>query len=486
MKARLTRRTEIAGLAFAAIALTLGPVHPIAAETNDRAPGIGNAAQASPKLTRPSDAVSDDEGNLYIADTANHRVQRVSADGTVSTLAGTGTPGSSGDGGRAIEAALNAPAGIALASDGSIFVADGRNNRIRRISPDGVITTVAGRADGEAAIVDIDLRGPSDITLDSTGRLYIADSWSHRIVRVDLSNQKWSVVAGTGQAGFSNEGGSATSAKLEVPKGITIDDDGNLFIADTGNNVIRRVDAATGFITTVAGQQQAGRHGDGGPATDAYLFGPKGIDIDDDGNLFIADTYNDLVRRVDAETDKISTVVIRSGALARPNAVDITDSGRLVVTDTGNDRVISMMLDGRVPDPAGPTIPAEVDFDPSITGEHAGTTGDSGLIARLYMAVFSRQPDGPGFDYWVETMRLGAGELTVASSFVASDEFATTYDGLDDEAFLDRLYVNVMGRIGDSTGRTYWLDQMDHGMGRASVLLYFADSAEFRALTGTN
>ncbi len=486
MKARQTRRTQIACLAFAAIALSLGPAHPIAAEPNDRVSATGSAAEASSKLTRPSDAVGDDDGNLYIADTANHRVQRVSVDGTVTTLAGTGTPGSSGDGGLATEAAMNAPAGIALATDGSIFVSDGRNNRIRRIAPDGVITTVAGRAYGDASIVDIDLRGPSDIALDSSGRLYIADSWSHRIVRVDLSNRKWSVVAGTGQPGFSNEGGSATSAKLEVPKGLTIDFAGNLFIADTGNNVIRRVDATTGFITTVAGRQQAGRHGDGGEATASYLFGPMGIDFDDDGNLFIADTYNDLVRRVDADSGRIGTVTLRSGELARPTAVDITESGMLVVTDTGNDRVISMALDGLLPDPAGPSVPAGIEFDPSIGGELGGATGNSGLVARLYMAVFSRQPDGAGFDYWVEAMRLGAGEATVASSFVASQEFATTYDGLGDEAFLDRIYVNVMGRVGDSAGRAYWLSQMERGMDRASVLLYFADSTEFRALTGTN
>ncbi|MCY4587285.1 MAG: NHL repeat-containing protein [Bryobacterales bacterium] len=257
------------------------------------------------QLDSPTGAALDGSGNLYIADSNNHRIRMVDAGGMITTVAGTGTDGFSGDSGRATSAQLNNPIGVAVDSSGNLYIADTRNDRIREVDADGTITTAAGTwsdgfsGDGGPA-TDAQLDSPIDVAADNgSGNLYIADSNNHRIRMVDAGGMITTAV-GTGRRGFNEDGGPATEARLSFPHGVAVDGSGNLYIADTSNNRIRKVDAG-GTITTVAGTGRRGFNGDGDPATAAQLNGPYGVVLDGSGNLYIADTRNNRIRKVDAE-----------------------------------------------------------------------------------------------------------------------------------------------------------------------------------------
>jgi len=228
-----------------------------------------------------------------------------------------GFAGFAGDGGIAIIAALFYPSGVAVDGPGNLFIADTDNNRIRRVNTNGIITTVAGTngsgfsGDGDMAII-ARLNSPSGVAVDASGNLFIADSYNNRIRKVDTSGII-TTVAGTNGAGYSGDGGAATNASLNDPSGVAVDASGNLFVVDTSNNRIRKVDTS-GIITTVTGTNNAGNGGvlgDGGPATNADLFGPTGVAVDAAGNLFIADYSNRRIRKVN--TNGIITTVAGNG-----------------------------------------------------------------------------------------------------------------------------------------------------------------------------
>jgi len=253
------------------------------------------------QLNGPWDTVLDGQGNLYIADTFNHRVRKIDSSGIITTIAGTGSPGYSGDGGQAIHAQLDHPFGIDLDHQGNIYFIDLYNQVIRKVDPDGIITTVAGNGnnsdggDGGPAI-QASFNYPYGVAVDDSGNLYIADTFNCRIRKVDSSGII-KTVAGDGDCGYNGDGGKATSANLEEPIGIAIDKQGNFYIADSYNNCIRKVDTS-GIITTVAGNGTDAFNGDGIPAGDASLSQPHGIAVDSLGNIFIADTYNFRVREI--------------------------------------------------------------------------------------------------------------------------------------------------------------------------------------------
>ncbi|HEX6293026.1 MAG TPA: RHS repeat-associated core domain-containing protein [Herpetosiphonaceae bacterium] len=259
-------------------------------------PGDGLRAVTAP-LDRPQDVVLGSDGSLYIADTFNHRIRRVGPDGIISTIAGTGESGFSGDGGPATAAELDYPVALALAADGTLYIADSDNHRIRKIAPNGIISTVAGGGsmlgDGGPA-TSAQLRRPDDVILAADGTLYIADTGHGRVRKVSPDGIITTVV-GTGTAGFSGDGGPATSAKLSSPAGLALAADGSLLIADTGNNRIRKV-SPDGIISTVAGTGVYGSSGDGGPATSANLSWPTDVLVDADGRLYIVE--EDHIRRV--------------------------------------------------------------------------------------------------------------------------------------------------------------------------------------------
>ncbi|MGH2768211.1 MAG: hypothetical protein ACRDIF_04545, partial [Actinomycetota bacterium] len=225
------------------------------------------------------------------------------ASGFISTVAGTGSSGYSGDGGPAASARMKGPRTLAVDSEGNIFIADTMNHRIRKVDSSGIITTVAGTGsagysgDGGPA-TKARLYWPHDVAVDASGNLYIADSANQVIRKVDPSGII-TTVAGTGSAGYSGDGGPATGAKLNEPRGGAVDAAGNIYISDRRNHRIRKVDSS-GIITTVAGTGSAGYGGDGGPATAAKLDGARGVGLDGSGNIYIADTGNHRIRRVEA------------------------------------------------------------------------------------------------------------------------------------------------------------------------------------------
>ena len=272
--------------------------------------GSENASATSAQLSEPFGVAVDGRGNLYIADRANHRIRKMSPSGLISTVAGTGEVGYSGDGGPATCARLYSPFGVAVDSSGNLYIADFGNCRIRKVNPSGIISTVAGNGsygyggDGGPATAAV-LNYPLDVAVDSIGNLFIADRSNNRIRKVSPSGII-TTVAGTGAYGYSGDSGPATSARLNFPHNVAVDGKGNLFIADTQNNRVRRVDRS-GIISTIAGTGYGGYSGDGGQATSAQLAFPYSILVDNSGNLFIADNYNHRIRKVNP-SGVISTV----------------------------------------------------------------------------------------------------------------------------------------------------------------------------------
>lgn len=277
----------------------------------------GAATSASLGSATDCGQALDSSGNIYISDTANNRIRKVTAaTGIITTIAGTGTSSFSGDGGLATSATLSGPEGVGVDSNGNIYIADKFNAAIRKVTvATGIITTVAGigasggfSGDGGLA-TSAELATPECVRFDSSDNMYIADYGNWRIRKVTAATGIITTVAGNGTQGYSGDGGAATSASLDTAVSIAADLSGNLYIADWNNNRIRKVAAATGIITTVAGTGTAGGAGDGGLATSAQLDGPADVAVDSSGNLYIADNGNDRIRKVDASTGIITTVV---------------------------------------------------------------------------------------------------------------------------------------------------------------------------------
>jgi sugar lactone lactonase YvrE len=315
--------------------------------------GDGGPAVNAPVNT-PSAAAVDSAGNLYIANTYNNRVRKVSTSGTITTVAGNGTPGFSGDGGPATNASLASPTGVAVDAAGNLYIADAGNDRVRKVSASGTITTVAGTGtpgfsgDGGPA-TGAGLVYPSGVAVDAAGNLYIADTYNNRVRKVSASGTI-TTVAGNGTPGFSGDGGPATNASLASPSGVAVDAAGNLYIADPDNSRVRKV-STSGTITTVAGNGTPGFSGDGGPATNASLFNPSGVAVDAAGNLYIADTTNSRVRKV-STSGTITTVAgngtpgfsgdggpATNASLVYPSGVAVDAAGNLYIADSQNNRV---------------------------------------------------------------------------------------------------------------------------------------------------
>jgi sugar lactone lactonase YvrE len=234
--------------------------------------------------------------------------------GIINTVAGDGIRGYSGDGGAATSAEVNIPYGLAVDSAGNIYIADLENNRIRKVTAStGIISTVAGNGtagysgDGGAA-TSAEINFPYGVAVDSAGNIYIADFGNQRIRKVTASTGIISTVAGDGIVGYSGDGGPATSAELDSPTGVAVDGAGNIYIADLGNYRIRKVTVSTGKISTVAGDGIQGYSGDGGPATSAELYYATGVAVDTAGNIYISDVVNVRIRKVTAATGIINTV----------------------------------------------------------------------------------------------------------------------------------------------------------------------------------
>jgi sugar lactone lactonase YvrE len=260
-----------------------------------------NGPAIAAQLNNPREVAVDGDGTVYVADASNHRVRKITADGKISTVAGTGVGGTSGDGGLATAARLNGPFGVAVDSAGVLWIAECNGHRVRKVTPDGKISTAAGTGragpagDGGTAVA-AQLNRPFGVAVDGAGHLYIADADNHRVRKV-TPDGKISTVAGTGKAGFEGDGGPATSAKLDFPVGVVVDSAGGLYIADHRNQRVRKV-AADGTISTLVGTGKAGFDGDGGPAASAELNKPLGLALDFVDSLYIADHDNNRVRKI--------------------------------------------------------------------------------------------------------------------------------------------------------------------------------------------
>jgi len=382
--------------------------------------GVGPPAD----LFNPSGIAVDGSGSVYIADTNHYRVRRVWPSGVVTTVAGTGDGGFSGDGGAATSAQLGYPVGVALDPAGNLYIADRNNYRIRRVSPSlfvqGIISTIAGNGigwysgdGGPATSAQINEGG---VAADGAGNVYIADSLNHRIRRVSPSGVI-TTMAGTGVNGYAGDGGPATSAQFSYPARVAVDAVGNLYIADYSNNRVRRVSA--GIITTVAGTGTGGFAGDGGPATAAQLNGPRDLVLDASGNLYIADLGNQRIRRV-SPTGTITTVagngvpgysgdggLATLAQLSNPGAVAADEVGNFYIADIENHRVRRVSPAGIITTVAGTGTP--------------GFSGDGGpaMSAQLNRPA-SVALDGTGNLYIAELVNHRIRRLSLSSGIITT------------------------------------------------------------------
>ena len=284
----------------------------------------GNGGQATlAKLNKPYSAATDAAGNVYIADNNNNVVRVVSASGIISTYAGNDTAGYNGDGIPASHASLCGPQGIAFDAVGNLYIADAGNNRVRKVNAAGVITTVAGTGSSgytgdNGLATSAQLSAPSAVAIDAAGDVYIADILNNVVRKIDGSTRIITTVAGNNTPGFGGDGGAATSAQLHYPAGVSLDEGGNLYIADQGNNTIREVDGA-GNISVFAGKHTSGYGGDYGVPTDAELSAPVSVYVDGWGRVYIADYANNAVRIITAFALGTPSVVASTGMKVYPN-----------------------------------------------------------------------------------------------------------------------------------------------------------------------
>ena len=433
----------------------------------------GDGVQApTAKLHSPSDVFVDGAGNIYIADTQNHVIRKIDTAGVIHLVAGTPkSAGYSGDWGSATSAQLNQPNGVCIDQAGNVYIADTNNNVIRWVNSSATIRTFAGNGEadyqdgstgwswydasfdhpmgvcvtnaGVVIVADtmnctlrsvasnwvstvtitpgLGLSAPGEVVAyyssgHQTVYLYIADTNNHRIRQFDTEANSVTTVAGNGNQGYWGDGGAATSAALNTPMGVAVDGQGNLYIADTNNNRIRMVSASSGRIYTVAGTGTAGYSGDGGPATSAKLNAPSDVFVDSAGNIFIADTFNHVIRRIDtAGVIHLTAGTPQTGGfsgdggsatsarLNQPNGVCIDQAGNVYIADTNNNRVRKVDTTNKITTVAGPaSLNSPTDLVVDGSGSIFVTDTNNNAIRLVtsggVMSTFAGTPSTGGFN----------------------------------------------------------------------------------------
>ncbi len=390
--------------------------------------GDGGPA-TSAQLSYPMGLVVDSLGNLYIAD-SGLRIRKVSPDGLISTVAGNGSFGYSGDGGPAIRAQFAIATGLAVDRARNLFILDTENNRVRMVSPDGIITTVAGSGtpgfsgDGGPATsaqlgITSQIHGvnPTGLAIDGAGNLYIADVGNVRVRKVSPSGIITTVAGGARTLGYSGDGGPATAAQMDFPEALAADNTGNLYIAEGGH--VRRV-SADGIITTIAGNGIGGYSGDGGPAAKAQMAGPHGLASDSRGNVYVADQYNNAVRLVQSISSAIGVSSVTnaasnlSGPIAPGEIVVITGSGlgptQLIPATPGVDGLYSTELSGTTVQFNG--TPAALIY--TSTGQVAAQVPD--LVSAGTAQVTVTYEGRPSASFPVQVTKYAPGVFTLDST----------------------------------------------------------------------
>jgi len=442
--------------------------------------GGDNIPAIKSPINKPTWVAIDFLGNLFIADRNNNKIRKVNVTtGIISTIAGNGSNGFKGDGDSANTSLLRSPTGLAFDGSGNLYIADQKNYRIRKLNiSTGLISTIAGIgifgtfADGNLATSSY-LNSPSSVAVDKAGNLYIADKSNHRIRKVNSNTGIISTVAGEGTSGYFGDGFSATNASLSNPTGIAIDDSGNIYIADQGNNKIRKVTISTGIISTIAGDGTPGFGGDGSLATTAYLNSPFSVALDATNNIYVADAKNNRIRKINATTGIISTIagngiydfggdglLATSASLAIPQGLMFDSLGNLFFADSDNNRIRK--------------INANTGIISTVAGN--GTTGFGGdgslaVTANLcypFDIAFDRSGNSYIADYSNHRIRkinantgiistiAGIGDIDGAISIKDSTGYVNfpnsiAVDSLDNIYFVDPVY-NLVNKLNGKTG----------------------------------
>jgi SMP-30/Gluconolaconase/LRE-like region. len=391
-------------------------------------------------LDGPDGLALDAAGNLYIYETQPGRIRKVSPSGTITTFAGTGTPGGTGDGGPALNAQLFATSGhngIAVDRAGNMYISDGNNQRIRKVDTNGIITTVAGNGapgfsgDGGLATSAM-LQYPNGIALDPAGNIYFADSSNYRIRKVD-TNGIITTVAGNGNVVFAGDGGPALSASFGQPTGVTLDTLGNLYFCD-GRRIFRV--NPSGILNLIAGGATLGYSGDGGPAINAQVRGTQGMIVDGAGNLLFADGGNGRIRKIDPAgiittiagggSSTAEGVPALSAKISVPHDVVVDAAGRILYSESGAGGLVRRLTTSG---PALVSAPALLSFNLAGSGAAPAPQTVSITNSGTPISFTAAASTSSGGNWLAVTPSSGPAPATLTVSIAMTNLAAGTYQG---------------------------------------------------------